>query len=149
MGETENLNFHDFEIFERVLEPQNQYDSSLETPGHLKEFKKLPNPFWKYYCCKSQNFGNPTCWDFGKRRTQTSPDEPSHEFWKILYMNSISITNMKWKFGNTNQVIRCFLKSCMDCGWILCFCLYLLFFVSPLVCMWLWYFGFVCGFLFA
>ena len=32
MGETETPHFHDFLIFGRVLEPQNQYHLSLETP---------------------------------------------------------------------------------------------------------------------
>ena len=37
MGETESPHVHDFGIFGRVPEPQNQYHSSLETPGYLKK----------------------------------------------------------------------------------------------------------------
>ena len=32
--------FHGFRIFERVHDSQKQYYLYLETPGHLKEFKK-------------------------------------------------------------------------------------------------------------
>ena len=37
MGEPTNPHFYDFGIFGRVLEPQNQYYLSLETPGHLNK----------------------------------------------------------------------------------------------------------------
>ena len=47
MGEAENPNFHDFGLFGRVPEPQNQYYSSLETPEYLNQFKRNPEAFWK------------------------------------------------------------------------------------------------------
>ena len=37
MLKAQNSKFHDFGNLGRVQTPQNQYDLSLETPGHLKQ----------------------------------------------------------------------------------------------------------------
>ena len=42
MGETKTPHFYDFGIFEPVTKPQNQLFLSLETPGHLKQFRQIP-----------------------------------------------------------------------------------------------------------
>ena len=39
MGEPQSLRFYDFEIFGRAQTTQNQYYSSLETPGHPKQIQ--------------------------------------------------------------------------------------------------------------
>ena len=48
-----NSKFHDFWIFEPVTKPQSQHYLSLETPGHLKQIKKLP---WNI--CETDYFVN-------------------------------------------------------------------------------------------
>ena len=42
MGEAQTPHFYDFGIFEPVTKPQNQLFLSLQTPGHLKESRKIP-----------------------------------------------------------------------------------------------------------
>ena len=55
MGKQKTLHFHDFRIFGRVNEPQNQLYLALETPIHCKEFEKQSRIiFEKYHFWKSQ-----------------------------------------------------------------------------------------------
>ena len=56
MGELETPSFHDFGISGRVHDSQNQYYLSLETPGYIKQFKKMQKSFQKT-CSRV-----PTCW---------------------------------------------------------------------------------------
>ena len=61
--------FHDFGIFERVPEPQNQYYLSLETPGHSKQSQKIPNHLKTYYIGKIEIW---KFWKVWKRVSHTS-----------------------------------------------------------------------------
>ena len=47
MGELQTPSVHDVGIFERVPKPQNQLLVSLETPGHLKQSRTLPDTLSK------------------------------------------------------------------------------------------------------
>ena len=91
MGEPQTPHFYDFGILGRVPEPQNQLFLSLETPGHLKQIKKIPlNNLKTYYCYKTQNSGNRTFWEFPKGQAPNNPDVPFDQFLKIMDMRPIS-----------------------------------------------------------
>ena len=63
MGETENPHFYDFETFGRVPEPQNQYYSSLETPGYFNKPETNPEPLLNMLRFGNVRFGNvEKCW---------------------------------------------------------------------------------------
>ena len=44
-----------------------------------------------YYVGKYDNFGNPKCCHFSKRRTPKNDEDPSKNFFEILNMGPISI----------------------------------------------------------
>ena len=100
MGEPETPHFYDFKIFGRVPGSQNQYYLSFETPGDPTTIKKNPwdlnKCFYKYQSC-----GNPTCWQFSKRRASENPADPSNKILEILDMGSLSIKSMEWICGKS------------------------------------------------
>ena len=105
MGETQTPHFFAFGIFGRVPEPQNQYDLSLEKPGHLNKSKKPQIIFENYYLYTFQNFAFRTILLFWQRRAPTNPGDPCNTILKILDMRPISINkNMKWKLGNMGSL---------------------------------------------
>ena len=58
MGDPQTPHFHDFGISGRVPEPQNQYYSSLETPGYLNKSRKIRGTCSKHISLKSKNSEN-------------------------------------------------------------------------------------------
>ena len=99
-------NFHAFWIFERDISSQDQF-IYLETPGHQNKIKKIWKHYWKYHFYISRNLGTSnmsTFWSICKRRAPNNDEDPRNIFFKILDVNLISIKNMKWQFGNMDQI---------------------------------------------
>ena len=91
MGEHQTPHFYDFGIFERVLSSHNQLFLFLDTPGHLKQIKKILGRFEASYFLKSQNLELQVVCYFWKRRAPKNPDDPFHKILKISDMGSMSI----------------------------------------------------------
>ena len=105
LGEATTPHFYDFGIFGGAPEPQNQLFVSLETPDYLKRTKKIPwNMSKSYYFHKSHFLESPDFCQFRKRWVPENDEDPCNEILKILAVRSISIKNMKWKFGIMEQI---------------------------------------------
>ena len=89
MGETKNLHFYDFGIFEPVAKPQHQLFLSSETPRHLKKSRRIPKCCSQYYFYKSQNFVNQQMTILEKAGAEKSRLSVS-DILRILDMGSIS-----------------------------------------------------------
>ena len=101
MGETKVLHYYDFRISGRVPEPQSQLFLSLETPGYLKQIKKISWAFKTYYFYQSQNVGTPFVSILEKTGTEQN-DDPSNQIksGKSCIWDEYLPENMKWTFGN-------------------------------------------------
>ena len=89
MGETQNLHFYDFGIFESVTKPQKQLFLSLGTPGQLKKIKKHFQIFGFCFLQISKSWVSMFC-QFWKRRAPGNDEDP-FKIAKILNMRLISI----------------------------------------------------------
>ena len=90
----------------RDHDSQNQLYLFWRTPRYFKNIRKMPNLFWEIlfweisaFSMEIDNFQKK--W---KRRRPTNPDDPSDELFRILNMGSISIKNMRWKFGTMGSI---------------------------------------------
>ena len=84
MGETKTHHVYDFGISEPVIKPQNQLFLFLETPGHLKQTKRIPDIFKSYYVYTSRHFETP------KLKSEILEFSKLHFCLEILDMGPIS-----------------------------------------------------------
>ena len=85
---------HDFLIFE-ALEPCIYF----KVPKHYKRYEtNHGNILETYYFGNYENFWNPKCCHFSKRRAPKNDEDPSNIFLKIL--NKYLPQNMTWFFWN-------------------------------------------------
>ena len=99
MGEPQTPHFHDFRISGRVPGSQNQLFISLETPGYLKQIKKIPGIFSKILFSKSQMCGHLSLFDdFGKGGQRNIPKFRLIKYWKSWRWGQYLPESMKWIF---------------------------------------------------
>ena len=83
----------------------------------LQKYKRNMGISLNLLFCISQHSGFPKCWQFWKRSAPTNDEHPFNKFLEILDMRSISIKNMKWKFGNRAKELRSVWQIDISTSW--------------------------------
>ena len=105
MEEPKNHNVYDFGIFGRVPSLKTNIILSFEKPGYLNKSKKIPNHFNQYYhSYRFHNLRNPFFDIFRKDGRRRKPTNRLITSWKSWIWDRYLSDNMRWKFGNMEQI---------------------------------------------